>query len=260
MTIDLTGAGPTPGYGGGSGQAASPQPRKVRHIPLKPIPALAGLLLRACPDRVLRVAIDGPDAAGKTTLADELAHALAGRDRPVIRASVDGFHQPRAVRRRRGSLSPQGYFHDAFDYAALRRLLLDPLGPAGDRYHRTAAFDHVHDRPLEQPAHLAAHDAILLVDGVFLQRDDLRSCWDLTVYLQISPAESLRRALRRDTALFGSPAAVRERYEARYLPGQQLYRAIATPADHADVLIDHERPDTPRILRWPTGGSGVIPA
>ncbi|WP_163550500.1 hypothetical protein [Candidatus Frankia nodulisporulans] len=39
------------------------------------------------------------------------------------------------------------------------------------------------------------------------------------MYLQISPAESLRRALVRDTARFGSPTAMRDRYEARYLPG-----------------------------------------
>lgn len=54
--------------------------------------ALAALMVRTHPLRVLRVAIDGPDAAGKTTLADDLAAHLTGRGRPVIRASVDDFH------------------------------------------------------------------------------------------------------------------------------------------------------------------------
>ncbi|WP_195905373.1 nucleoside/nucleotide kinase family protein [Parafrankia elaeagni] len=214
--------------------------------------ALADLLVGSYPGRVLRVAVDGPDAAGKTTLADELAGGIADRGRPVIRASVDGFHQPRAVRRRRGSLSPQGYFLDAFDYTALRRLLLDPLGPGGDRRYRTAAFDFHHDCPLDGSTREAPAEAVLLVDGVFLLRDELRGCWDRTVFLQISPAASLRQALDRDVALFGSPAAVRERYQTRYLPGQELYRAAAAPADHADVLIDHERPQAPHVLRWPT--------
>ncbi|ABW13515.1 putative kinase [Parafrankia sp. EAN1pec] len=215
------------------------------------VDALISLLAGTCPDRVLRVAIDGPDAAGKTTLADELAGTLADRGRPVIRASVDGFHQPQAVRRRRGSLSPEGYFLDAFDYPALRRLLIDPLSPDGDRRYRTAAFDHRSDSPLDSPTREAAGNAVLIVDGVFLLRHELRGCWDLAVFLQISPAESLRRALRRDVALFGSPDAVRERYKARYLPGQELYQASVAPRDHADVLIDHERPETPRVLRWP---------
>src|ERR671937_1286035 len=56
----------------------------------------------------VRVAIDGVDAAGKTTLADELAPVLRRRGREVVRASIDGFHRPRAERYRRGELSPEG--------------------------------------------------------------------------------------------------------------------------------------------------------
>jgi len=64
---------------------------------------------------VLRVGIDGVDGAGKTTFADELAAALAPFGRPVIRAGVDGFHHPRAVRYRRGRESPEGFFRDSYD-------------------------------------------------------------------------------------------------------------------------------------------------
>ncbi|SBT41097.1 nucleoside/nucleotide kinase family protein [Micromonospora auratinigra] len=74
----------------------------------------------------LRVAIDGPDAAGKTRLADDLARALAGR-REVIRVSVDGFHRPAEQRRRRGPLSPQGYYRDSFDHETVVDRLLRPL-------------------------------------------------------------------------------------------------------------------------------------
>jgi pantothenate kinase-related protein Tda10 len=45
-------------------------------------------------DRVL-VGIDGPDSAGKSTLAGRLAGSLAV---PVLRASIDGFHLPREAR------------------------------------------------------------------------------------------------------------------------------------------------------------------
>jgi uridine kinase len=62
----------------------------------------------------IRVAVDGPDAAGKTVLADELGEALVARGRAVIRASVDGFHRPRE-RYRRGPDSPEGYYEDSFD-------------------------------------------------------------------------------------------------------------------------------------------------
>jgi uridine kinase len=55
----------------------------------------------------VRVAIDGVDAAGKTTFADELAAVLRRRGRDV----------------RRGELSPEGYYYDSFDYPALRQTL-----------------------------------------------------------------------------------------------------------------------------------------
>src|SRR5688572_29261041 len=102
-------------------------------------------------DHPTRVAIDGVDGAGKTTPADELVAPVRRAGRAVIRASVDGFHNPRAVRYVRGPDSPEGYFLDSFDYATLKRELLDPLGPQGDAGFRTAAFDYRVDRPAESP-------------------------------------------------------------------------------------------------------------
>src|SRR5438045_8514299 len=87
----------------------------------------------------VRVAIDGRSAAGKTTLADELAEAIAQRRRPAIRASVDDFHRPAEERYIRGRLSPDGYYLDAFDYPAVRTALLLPLGHGGSRRSRTVS-------------------------------------------------------------------------------------------------------------------------
>src|SRR5262249_33666513 len=122
----------------------------------------------------MRVAVDGVDAAGKTVLADELAVALAKTGRQIIRASIDGFHNPAAERRRRGSLSPKGYFFDSFNYSALVVSLLGPLGPGGSRMYRRAVFDFRTDESAQAPVEIAPPDAVLLLDGVFLLRRELR--------------------------------------------------------------------------------------
>src|SRR5262249_39050048 len=130
-------------------------------------------IARLSPDRVARVAIDGLDGAGKTTFADELADILRMLPRDVIRASVDGFHNPRALRYRRGRSSPEGYFEDSYNYAALKKHLLDPLSPGGSRRYRAAVFDHVTDTPVSIPEREAPASSILLFDGIFLHRPEL---------------------------------------------------------------------------------------
>jgi hypothetical protein len=72
------------------------------------IAVIAARIAALSPGTFLRIAIDGVDGAGKTTFADELAFALLKSGRPIIRASTDDFHNPRAARYRRGKRSPEG--------------------------------------------------------------------------------------------------------------------------------------------------------
>ena len=59
---------------------------------------LAEMVLAVDRPHPVRVAIDGCSAAGKTTLADELAQVLRDRtDREIIRAGIDYFEACRRV-------------------------------------------------------------------------------------------------------------------------------------------------------------------
>jgi uridine kinase len=191
----------------------------------------------------LRVAVDGPPAAGKTTLADELALLLRSRGREVIRATTESFQLPRAQRYRRGEFSPEANYHDAFDYDTLRRVLLDPLGPDGDRRYQQAVYDM--DTAVSQPATTAAADAVLLLDGVFLLRPELIDRWDLSIFVSAPFEQILDRARIRDLALLGSTAEVERRFRTRYIPAQKLYFAAARPADHADIIVHNDEPRRP---------------
>jgi uridine kinase len=93
----------------------------------------------------------------------------------------------------------------------------------------------------------------LLFDGVFLLRPELEGCWDLSVFLQVDPATSLERVLKRDLRLFGTRDAIERRYCERYLPGQQLYVSLVHPERLAEILIDNNDPAAPRLLHIPPG-------
>ncbi len=155
-----------------------------------------------------RIGIDGVDGAGKTRFAEELAAALRGRGVSVVRVSIDDFHQPRAIRYRAGRDSAPGYWADAFDYPRLWLDVLTPLGPEGSRRYRPRAHELVTDVALD-PAWLdAAADAVLVLDGVFLQRPELTGGFDTTIFLDVRLDEAARRLAARDGTAH-DPAASR---------------------------------------------------
>ena len=205
-------------------------------------------VLRAVAGRVpygdgVRVAVDGVDGAGKTVFADQLADRLRAQGREVVRVSLDDFHHPRAVRWQRGREDPEGYFLGGFDLGALRQRVLEPLGPGGDRRYRAASHDVMTDASLDPPALLVPPDAVLVLDGVFLHRDELAGCWALSVFLRVPFTVSVARMAARDG---GSPDPD-DPSVARYVQGQRLYLAVCAPADRADLVVDHDDLDAPVI-------------
>jgi len=110
-----------------------------------------------------RVAVDGVDAAGKTTLASELAAVLPEAER----VSADDFLRPSEERYRQGRESPVGYYEDSFDHPRLRSAVL-------------------------------ASEGLLIVDGIFLFRPELNDLWDFRIFIDIGPEESIRRGVARD--------------------------------------------------------------
>ncbi|WP_245477848.1 uridine kinase [Bradyrhizobium guangxiense] len=205
---------------------------------------MADRLVVTSPDRTVRVAIDGVDGAGKTTFANELGSLVATKGRPVIRASVDGFHNPRAVRYRRGRHSPEGFFEDSYNYPALKQYLLDPLRPDGSRRYRRAFFDHVTDEFVPADDLKAEPSSILLIDGIFLHRPELLAYWDASIFLRTDFAVSVARCASRDGSS-PDPAAVSNR---RYVEGQRLYLRSCQPEAKATIVIDYNDLSAPSIV------------
>jgi len=195
--------------------------------------------------RVRRVGVDGVDGAGKTVFADELADHLRRRGVSVIRASIDGFHRPRTERYSRGRTSAEGYYLDSFDYDAVHRDLLDPLGQGGSGRYLVACFDHTTDRPVAPRWRRARVDEVLVFDGIFLHRLELRPVWDYSIFLDVTPRTSVHRCAGRD----GTPDDLDDPSLRRYLEGQARYLRECDPAGRATRLIDHDDLGQPRLIR-----------
>ena len=197
-------------------------------------------------DRPLLVAVDGGDGAGKTWFADELAGVLSERGRATVRASMDDFHHPRTHRHELGRTG-ETVWARSFDYRALRRELLDPWGRGSGSSYRRRFHDLETDAYLDDPPAQVPEHGVLVVDGVFAQRDELGGCWDVVVWLEVPDEERVRRVAARG----GFSADVADPDQQRYLHAQAIYRAAADPVASADIVIDNADLDRPGLAGGP---------
>lgn len=195
---------------------------------------LAGEILSQYGRGRAAVAVDGLDGSGKTRFADDLATALRDRGAFTVRASLDGFEFPRAERHRRGRYSAEGYWRDAYDYDTLRRVLLDPWRMRTGAGFTLRSFDLERDAPVESEWLTAPPDAVLVVDGVFAQRRELRGAWNWTAYLEAPVGVCVARASAR-SGLDPDPETPLWR---RYLGAWEIYLRECDPRGSASAIVD----------------------
>ena len=199
--------------------------------------------------RRVRVAVDGRTAAGKTSFAHELARTLAATGREVFRASLDDFKRPWAESHLYDRVSGDGYYRNAFDLHAIKRLLLDPSSPTGSGLVALCSIDPITQIDHAQTTVDIPEDGVLLVDGVFALRRELNEHWDLRIWLRIDPELSIARGVKRDEDLESSREAAEAVHRDRYLVAEQIYVREVDPEAAADMVIDNTDFANPAVLR-----------
>lgn len=168
------------------------------------------------------VAVDGVEHS--VGYADDLAAAFSRAGVHVVRASLDDFQRPREARSRLGEHSADGYYLDRYDLETLKRVLIEPFRMAGSAGFQTASFDAARDVQAESRWQTAPADAVLVLDGPFLQRPRLKGLFNFTAYLEGRHA--------------GLPEEV--------LGADLLYQAEAGPRFGASAIIEVADPERPR--------------
>jgi uridine kinase len=213
---------------------------------------IAAIICRDDLGHPTRVAVDGVTASGKSTLAREITAAVAAAGRPVIHLTMDGYHHRREHRYRQGRSSARGYYDDAYDFTAFADYVLIPLGAGGGWRYRERIIDLASDEPRDEPLIEAPADAVVVVDGSFLQRPELAMHWDHRVFVNTRLDVARSRGTTRDSELFGGRSQAEQIYDTRYHAAARLYLESVHPAEQATLIVDNDDLANPGI-RTPPG-------
>lgn len=154
------------------------------------------------------IGIDGPDCAGKSTLAEAIARVSRGT---VEIVHGDDFLFPAESRVGEVEFEVATLMCDYFDW---------------DR-----CFDAVREAIRRKP------DAVI-VEGVFLAASPVATLLTERVWLDLSPTEVFARAIPRDSGVIGDANWVERHYREQCLPAQRIYQRFFRPRLTSDWVLD----------------------
>jgi uridine kinase len=169
----------------------------------------------------LFVAIDGGAGAGKSTLAKEIRNRLSG----VAILSTDHFFRP-LNEYPAASLPPEKLYDLYFPWERMRAEALIPLRRGETaRYQR---YDWSADRLLDWTT--VEPEEIVLVEGVYSSRPELRPMLDAAIILDAPRDERRRRVLARGPNPFGD-------WMTPWMSAEDWYFEHVRPQDTADLSL-----------------------
>lgn len=165
------------------------------------------------------VCVEGLGGAGKTTLAQ----ALSARSGDITLVHGDDFYGPEERDWR--SWSPRQGYQRYFDHRRLKRELLEPLKAASPASYQRYDWD---TNTLDGWITVEPR-GIVLVEGVYLLRRELRSYWDFAVYVD-TPRDLRQQRLHARGE--NDPGWI-----ARWAAAEDYYEQAELPAQAADLVV-----------------------
>lgn len=183
------------------------------------------------------VGIDGLGGSGKSTLAENVAEVLSYKGINNVVLHLDDFIFPRSVRYNDNYSQWLCYYNLQWRYDYLRNEIIHPLKTDGVIDRKIEIYDNDCDVYKTESLKISGK-AIVIIEGVFLQREELTGVFDYVVYVDVPESIRLQRVLKRDKYI-GSEKDITQKYVDRYFPAEQYYVDRYSPSVKADWVCDN---------------------
>ena len=187
------------------------------------------------PDQTLLIGIDGLGGAGKSTFSNSLYSLLVEKGYSVTLLHIDDFIHPKNIRYNSNYEEWYCYYNLQWRYDYILENIITPI-KRGDVLNKDIELYNKDDDTYYSCNINVPLGSIVIIEGIFLQREELQNAFNYTIYIDVSESVRLDRVLKRDLYI-GDTSQIQQKYENRYFPAERRYIAECSPAQKADITI-----------------------
>lgn len=181
------------------------------------------------------IGIDGLGGAGKTTFSESLYKILQQHKYTVQTLHLDDFIHKISIRYNPKIDDVECYYNVQWRYNYLVKNVLEPF----KLHNRIEGIIEIYDKDNDKYNHKhinLSKDPVLLIEGIFLQRVELKKYFDFVIYMDTPKDIRFQRVLDRDKYI-GDIEQIISKYKNRYFPAEEKYESQYSPRENADFLI-----------------------
>lgn len=181
------------------------------------------------------IGIDGLGGAGKTTIANLLNIELKCNGYNPVVLHIDDFIHTRNIRYNESKEEWDCYYNIQWRYDYLIREILAPIKEGSAIGKQIEIYDKENDIYILEQIKIPK-GSILLLEGVFLQKKEIKEYFDYMIYMDVSKSIRTNRVIDRDKYI-GNLEDIKSKYNRRYFPAEDKYIEEYSPVENADFVL-----------------------